>query len=378
MKTDGKLNILHLTTHLNIGGISTYILMLGKAMAKKGHRVSVLSSGGEFEKDLGEYKIQSHCFPIRTKSEIHPKLWWALPGILKLVRKEKFDVIHAHTRVTQVLAQVVSKISRVPYVSTSHGFFTPNWGRKLFPCWGDRVIAISPLVAEALEKTHHVEKSRIAVVMNAVDREGLEHRLSEKNKAFIRERYGIPKDAVVVGSISRLVEDKGHKHLIRAFQKICKDLPNLFLLIAGDGREKKNLEERIWRYGLSLRVKIVPASRDVAGLLSILDVFVHPATTREGFGLSIAEAMIAKIPVIVTDIPAVNTIIRDRVNGLVVPPEDPEALAQAISYLIQNHGESRSIAVRGYETATELCRLERQVEETEQVYQKAIEGWEKL
>ena len=282
-------------------------------------------------------------------------------------------MIHAHTRVTQVLAQMVSNICHVPYVSTSHGFYRPNFGRKIFPCWGDEVIAVSSLVAGELENVHHVRKDKINVVANAVDREELEYRLSEKNRDFIRERYKIPKEAVVVGSISRLVEDKGHAFLIKAVRKACKDFPNIFLLIAGDGREKKNLEDRVWRYGLSLRVKIIPGSMDVTSLLSIMDIFAHPATYREGFGLSVAEAMTAKIPVIVTDIPAINTIIQDRVNGLVVPPEDPEALAQAIGFLIKNPGQARSIAVRGYEMTKEICRLERMAEETEQIYRKAIE-----
>ena len=88
MKKNGPLNVLHLTTHLNIGGISTYVSLLGKAMTKKGHHVAVLSSGGDLEKDLREQKVHSYNFPIRTKSEIHPKLYWALPGSLSLyVRK---------------------------------------------------------------------------------------------------------------------------------------------------------------------------------------------------------------------------------------------------------------------------------------------------
>ena len=77
-------------------------------------------------------------------------------------------------------------------------------------------------------------------------------------------------------------------------------------------------------------MRIVPNLDDISSALAVTDIFVHPATFREGFGLSIAEAMIAKIPVIVTDIPAVNSMFQNGVNGLVVPPKDPEAIAKAI------------------------------------------------
>ena len=211
-----------------------------------------------------------------------------------------------------------------------------------------------------------------------MDRGELERRLSEKNRDSIREGSGIPKEAVVVGSVSRLVEDKGHAFLIEAVRKLCLDFPDIFLLMAGDGREKKDLEAMVWRYGLSLHVKIIPGTRDVASLLSIMDIFAHPATYREGFGLSVAEAMIAKIPVIVTDIPAINTIIQDRVNGLVVPPKNADALAGAIGFLIKNPDESRILASRGYEMAKDICRLDRMADQTEQVYRKAIGSWKKV
>jgi glycosyltransferase involved in cell wall biosynthesis len=332
----------------------------------------VLSSGGELEASFLDRHIVCYRFPIRTKNEIHPKLFLALPGILALVRKEKFDVLHAHTRVTQVLAAMVSKITGIPYVGTAHGFFKPNGARRLFPCWGDAVIAVSPLVAAELEKVHHVEKNKIYLVTNAVDQEDIRARLLKVRRDLVRRTYGIPDTAVVVGSIARLVEDKGHAFLVEAVRRIRRDFPDIYLLIVGDGRQKKSLEGLIRRDAISSYVKIVPGSNNITELLAVMDIFAHPATFREGFGLSMAEAMIAKKPVIVTDIPAVNSIIENNVTGLVVPAKDSEALAKAILFLARNSEEARLIAARGYEMTSKLCRLERMAEETEAVYRRVL------
>ena len=106
-----SLKVLHLTTHLNTGGITSYVRLVGTRMVQNGHRIAVASSGGDREEELKSKGLQCFCFNIRAKSELHPKLYWALPKIVSLVKKEKFDLIHAHTRVTQVLAALISKFT---------------------------------------------------------------------------------------------------------------------------------------------------------------------------------------------------------------------------------------------------------------------------
>ncbi|MEI8344952.1 MAG: glycosyltransferase, partial [Candidatus Omnitrophota bacterium] len=209
MQSPASVKILHLTTHLNIGGITRYIEMVGNRFIRMGYNVSVLSSGGQVESLLEQKGIRCHRLGIRTKSELSPKLWWNLPAAVRLVKNEKFNLIHAHTRVAQVFASVISQVTGIPVVSTAHGFYRPKLGRRLFPMWGCRVIAISPLVAEELHSKHRVSKSRIRLIENAVDIEELETLLLEADPARIRTELGIEADAYVICCISRLVKDKG-------------------------------------------------------------------------------------------------------------------------------------------------------------------------
>ena len=370
------LNVLHLTTHINLGGITSYISTLSKALARKGHHSSIVSAGGNASVLLTRSGVCCYDFPIRTKSELNPKIWWTLPQIVSLVKEERFDLMHAHTRVTQVLAYFISKWTSVPYLSTAHGFYTPRIGRRIFPAWGARVIAISSLVAEELERAHRVPAAKIRLVHNALDLEPFEKRLGQQDRQWMKQRYGIPQDAFVVGSVSRLVRDKGHEYLVEAVQALLASHPKVFLLIVGDGREKENLEGLMQR-SINGRSRLVPGVQDTTAVLAMMDVFVHPATRREGFGLSIAEAMVAKIPVIATDIPAINTLLENGENGLVVEPKSASALAGAIEGLMRDPEQAKKIARKGYETAVSLCRPERMADEVEQVYEEVLNGWKK-
>ncbi len=364
------MNILHLTTHVNLGGITSYIGTLSKAMAKSGHQSSVVSSGGSATVHLTRSGVSCYEYSIRTKSELNPKLYWALPQIARLVKEEHYDILHAHSRVTQVLAYFVSKLTGVPYVSTAHGFYTPRIGRRLFPAWGERVVAISTLVSEELSNAHRVKHERIRMIHNAVDLDVFLKRFGQQDRAFLRNRYGIPKDAIVLGTLSRLVRDKGHEFLLKAAKKLLPEFPNLYILMVGDGREKENLERLIRAWGP--HAKIIPGVQDTTAVFSVMDIFVHPATYREGFGLSIAEAMIAGLPVVATDIPAINTLLSDGLNGRVVKPKDADALASAIRDLIKDPAKARSLAEKGRETALSICQPERMAREIEQVYLEVL------
>jgi len=322
------------------------------------------------EKDFKAKGIDCFNFSIRTKNEFHPKLFFALFPIARLVKKEKFDVLHAHTRVTQVSAFFISKITGVPFVSTAHGFYKTRFSRKIFGCWGKRVAAISPLVAESLRTDHGVDPKKIRMIQNAVDSDQLKKRLLEKNTRALREKYGIPEKSVVIGSIGRLVKDKGHKFLVEAAAGLKKENFNIFLLILGDGREKERLLNGIETRGLQDRARIIPAEKDMTEVLSVIDIFVHPATHREGFGLSIAEAMIAKKPVIATDIPAINTLIRNNETGFMVEPSNAEALKAAIRFLIQNPETAKTVAEKGCRMVTELCSMDRMANELEALYKE--------
>ncbi len=369
------MKILNLTTHLKAGGISAYLAIVGSEMVRRGHSVMVASSGGEFKPRLESKGVRCIDFPIRTKNAFHPKLWLTIPKICGLAKEEKVDILHAHSRVTQVLGSWVSRFTGVPLVTTAHGFFKRNFGRRVFGAWGCRTIAISPLVAEELEKTHKLKRAQIRIVSNAIDFDEFEERLAQKDPVLLKKEMGIPEKSKVLSCISRLVRDKGQEYLIEALAKLKKKYPDIFLVLVGNGRERKNLEALMKKLSLEKNLSLLPTELDITRILAVSDVFVHPATYREGFGLAILEAMAAMVPVVATNIWALNTIIRDHVNGFLVEPKKSDEIVKAVDFIFENPMLAEKVARNGYEIAKDLYSIDRLASELETVYSEVL--WKK-
>lgn len=367
------MRILHVTTHLEIGGITSYLGVLAPRLVRRGHEVCILSSGGSAVRELESRSI--YCVSdrtLRSKNEFHPKLLGAVCGAVRLIRQRRIDVLHAHTRTAQAVAIWAGRLTGTPVVTTAHGFFRPRLSRRLFDLWGERVIAISPMVAQELERSHGVRPERIRTVANAVESDDLQLCAASLDRKAERRRYGLPEDALIVGSVSRLVADKGHRYLLDAVASLLPRHPKLYAVIFGQGREYEALERRCAAPDLAGRARIVAAGGNVPSFLSVIDIFVHPATYREGFGLSIAEAMAAERPVIATNIWAVNTLVHDGVDALLAQPADAASLAGKIELLLERPELMRRLSKAGGALVRRLCSPERMAEQTEAVYQEVL------
>ncbi len=368
------MRILHLATHLNRGGISQYILSVSTALLQKGHEVFVASSGGEMEKEFRDQGIQVANFPIRTKSELSPKIYLALPKFLQWIKKERIDLIHAHTRVTQVMASWTEWLAGKPVVTTAHGFYHRRLGRRLLPAWGKRVIAISNPVARHLLEGFHVPPERVRVIYNGIDFENLYGQFQKHDPSAVRKEYGIPEEVPVVGIIARLVEDKGHEYLFRAVKKLEEEFPALHLLVVGEGRHRRPLENLARELGLASRIYFTGNLRDISKPLAAMNIFALPAVWREGFGLSTVEAMACGKPIIATNIWALNTLIQNEVNGILVNPKDAEDLARAIRHVLKDKAFRERIGRAGQQTVEERFTLERMVYELESLYAEVFQN----
>ena len=127
------MNILFLTTHLNAGGITSYLLTLTKGFSEKGHGVYIVSSGGNQQNDFVALGARCVVLNIKAKSELDLRIYFALGFLKKYIRDNHIDVLHGHTRITQVMARILRNLTGVPYVTTCHGFFKPRFFRKIFP-----------------------------------------------------------------------------------------------------------------------------------------------------------------------------------------------------------------------------------------------------
>jgi len=363
------MNILFLVNHLNVGGITSYILTLGKGLKAKGHRVIIASGGGTMMERVLELGLDCFIVPLDTKSELSPKIFKSFFILRKLIKEENIDIIHSHSRTTQVLAALLSRRGKPARVFTCHGFFKPRLFRRLFPLWGDKIIAISHQVDEHLVRDFEVAGEDIEVVHNGVDI-GRFGNIEAQFKNQERRRLGLA-DAPVVGIVARLSDVKGHVYLLSAMKSVLDKIPAAQLLIVGEGKMKDELARRASELGIDKSVYFVARSEDTRKALAVMDVFVMPSL-QEGLGLALMEAMAAGLAVVGSDIGGIKALIKDRESGLLVSPADTDGLAKAILDLLQDEEKRKRYGLEAAKFIAANFSQEKMVDGTERIYSECL------
>lgn len=368
------MRILLLTTHLNIGGISTYTVSLARALKSKGHEIFVASSGGMLAPELAQSGISHININIRTKSELSPKVFRAVFEISKIVRKLNIDIVHSQTRIAQVTGFFVSKLCGVPMVTTCHGFFHKNIGRLILPSWGEKVIAISDAVKKNLIDYFGVDKDRVSLIYNGVDVKKFLKDFTEEEKDRLKDKFGIKRGCSVIGMIARFTPDKGHDVLVHALDKILKEKPDVQLMFVGDGDKKQDVVDLSQRLNLSDNVVFVKPQINTVSALAVMDVFMFTPKRREGLGLVLLEALASGKPVVATDVGGVSSVIQNNVNGFLVEPSNPALLAGPVLRLLKDKALYAGMAQAGREIVVKKFSINGMADKTEELYRKVIKG----
>ncbi len=357
------MNILILTTHLNIGGIPKYVINLVKGLSLR-HNVFVASSGGEWESVLDRLDCKLIRISLKTKFLFSLEVFKAFFIIRKFLKYNRIDVIHANTRVSQMVAFLIWKSLGIPYVSTFHGYYRFNSGRKLIKLEGIQTIAISGAVKRHLVSDLKIPLEKINCVYNGVDFDGLK---------FIPDngclKYGLVSNPVI-GIVARLSKEKNHKLLIESFSLLINDFPSAVLAIIGKGRMEDELKMLADTKGLRRKVVFI---KDVSSedILPCLDVFVLPSL-EEGFGFSVVEAQYAGVPVVVSGKGGLPEIVKDKETGLVLEKNSPFALCSALKQILSNQELRGRITAKAKKEAEDKFSIKLMAENTEQVYKKAV------
>ena len=363
------MNILFIANHLNVGGITSYLFTLAGGLKQKGHQVYLVSGGGELEDKFTQAGITLFKLPLKTKSELSPKIFFSFWKLKKIAREFKIDIIHTHSRTTQVLGYFLGRCLVKPHIFTCHGFFRPKFFRRIFGCWGKKVIAISEQVKEHLMADFKLAENKISVIHNGIDAKNFGDFSARDN---MRAQLGVSAD-FLVGIIARLSDVKGHTYLIRAMPEVIKNFPNTKLLIIGEGKTKGALLKETRNLGLENSIIFIPEAKNTKDVLAAMDIFVMPSL-QEGLGLALMEAMAQGVAVVGSAVGGIKTLIQDKENGLLVAPADAAALAQAIIALFKDSRLRRTLGSRAREFIIANFSKEEMADKTEMVYQQSLAG----
>ncbi len=361
------MKVLQLTTDMNIGGITSYIFELSKALKGKGVDTVVASAGGDIEASLIEAGIPHEKLDIKTKFEFSPKVFLAAFAIKRIVQKEGVDIIHAHTRVSQVAGIIASRMTGVPMVTTCHGYFKKRL-RAVIDTWGDKVIAISAAVYEHLKKDLGVKDERIELVYSGVDIDKFSKEFSESDIAKTKKYLGLT-GKIVVGTIGRLSPVKGQKFFIKAMVEVLKRSPNAAGLVVGNGPEGPSIKSLAMALGIDDRISFLDSVSDTREVLSAIDIFVFPSV-KEGLGIALLEALAAARPCIASRIGGIEDIIKDRENGILVDVGDSDAITAAALELLSDENLRLNLGQSGRRLVQSRFTLDRMADDMVRVYKK--------
>ena len=328
----------------------------------------VASSGGRYVDKLKESGSEHLDAAIQTKQFFHPKLWFEAKKISAFCLNQKIQVIHAHNRSTQIVAAYVKLMTGIPFITTCHGFYKNNLGRRFFPAWGEKVVAISEGVRQDLIHSFGLNENRVITVNNAID---VKKWSEEVSKPISKSSLGFSDDDLLILFVARMVPAKGPLELLKAFREIHETSPHVKLILVGEGPLLHTLQDYITEHQLEESAYIKGQVSDTHQYYAIADLFAHPATWREAFGLSLIEAMASKLPIIMTKQWALYELLKDKNIGCFVE-NDHKSLVHSLETLVESGDLRTQYGQSGFDCALQFFHKERMAREVQSIYQNTL------
>ncbi|MFA6216862.1 MAG: GT4 family glycosyltransferase PelF [Candidatus Omnitrophota bacterium] len=359
------MNILQILPELRVGGVETGTLDLAKYAVKLGHKVVVVSNGGELVKDLEAAGAIHYSLPVHRKSIF--AMVKMVPKLIEIIEKEKIDIVHARSRVPAWVAYFACRKTRKVFVTTCHGYYKKHLLSYVMG-WAKRVIVPSNVIGRHMIDDFGVPHARIRLIPRSVDLEKFKYTPldKKKNKEFN------------VGIIGRITPLKGHLYFIKAMARVMRSVPHLKIWIVGDApvskaAYKEQLQVLVKRMGLWNSTEFLGTQKNIPEILKHLDLVVLSTTTHEAFGRVVIEAQACGVPVVATSVGGVVDIIDDNKTGLLVPPADPIHMAEAVIKIHDDKELACRLSEAAYQKVQEQYDVKRMVEDTLGVYKEALE-----
>jgi glycosyltransferase involved in cell wall biosynthesis len=351
------MRVLHVIDKLSMDGInpSSCTVLFGAWYAHQqgpDFEMAVLSlapdkRAGGYLRDRGIEVLYSPC----------PKFSFGnISYIAKLVRERSVDIVHLHGYGAAHFGRVAAK--RVGALSVVHEHavlkIKPHHFLvdRLLRNKTDLAIAVSEAVRQFMIRGRSVPSSRLRVIGNGVDLERFQQKTAD-SRSRARDLIGVGDQTPVVGTVTRLREEKGNADLIKAFRKIRDRIEDARLVVVGDGELRESLNRLADDLNLKDAIIWMGYRSDIERLMPAFDVQAVPSLS-EGYGLVLVEAMAVGNPVVATQVGGMRELGRDGVDVLFVPPGDPEELSKACLQLLENRGLAATLASNGCSASKDM------------------------
>lgn len=351
------LTILHSESSLGWGGQENRTLHECIGLKRLGARVIVFCKPDSRLRERAEAAgIEVRTHPMRSNRDLS-----ALRFVMGLIKSESVDVICTHSGDDSFICAIAGRLSgRRPAIVRTRHLALPITSKVTYSRFPHRVVTVSEYVRDYLVEEKGLRPERVVSVPTGVDLERFD---PESTPDTLRAELGVSPETLMVGTVAILRRKKGHHVLLDAIPRVLEECPDTLFVFAGDGPQKKNIEDRMAELGIGRSVRLLGLRKDIPSVLKGVDLIALP-TLQEALGTSILEASAMRKPVVSTCVGGVPEVVRHGTTGLLVEPEDAAGLAEAIIKLLKDKGlrermgaEGRKMVEAGYSTERMVERM---------------------
>jgi glycosyltransferase involved in cell wall biosynthesis len=371
--------VLHVRPRLGVGGATEYLIRLAESQAAAGHRVTVASGGGDWNRRVRAFATTYDDLPLvprvgpgRSLPNL-PALVMAGLRLARIVRFEQVAIINTHHRFAALAGRVAARLTRVPLVST---LAEVPWHQQRLTrlAIGTLAVTMSDMMRRFVIETCGIPAARVFLVPFGID---VPPALSAARRTQLRDELRLDGAAPLIGCVARLVSRKGHIYLLRAMPEVLRAHPQTQLVLVGDGDERASLEQAAHELGVAHRVVFTGARSDAVSIMAMCDFTVLPSLEEE-FGIAITESFACRRTVVATSVGGIPEHVFPMENGLLVPSGDSAALAAQLIRLLADPALARRLGEGGFRTVEQHYTRQRLLERTDAVYRAALHAQQEV
>jgi len=371
-----KLRIMEMIDRPSLGGGQTALLLLAENLDRSRFEV-VISSGGDGPLAEEARKKAIAYIPVSMGKRLRLR---PIVEIAAALRKNEIDILHTHGGIAGLYGRSAARRARTPaVVHTLHGIHYLHYRNPVLRWFyvllerrysrsTDRLILVCQSDFRHARKHRLAAEKKMAVILNGTDfRLDADPGITSR----LRNELGWPTGRTIVGTVARLHRQKGVVDLLRAAPQILGAHPEARIAVVGDGPEGRRLRREARRLNLEGRFLFLGERKDAAAVLSLFDVFVLPSLW-EGLPFVLVEAAALGKPIVATAVDGVPEMLEDGQTGLLVPPNNPPALAHAVIRLMRDKAEARRIGEAARRLVPPRFPLRRMIDQTQNLYLDVI------
>jgi glycosyltransferase involved in cell wall biosynthesis len=372
-KPGERIKLLIMVTNFKIGGTERQFTNLAMTIdsSRFDLHLGCLQNYGELLAEIETLNIPRPEFHIA--SLYGPKTLWQTLRLARYIRRHSIQVVHSYGFYANVFSVPAARLAGTPFVVASirdTGDILTALQRRVQRtiCWFAHCVLVN---AEAIRQVLIEEgynPRKIVVIRNGIVMSRFE---KQQKGSALRQGLGLSPSHRIVLVSSRLNQMKGIEYFLDAAAVVARTFPDVRFLVVGDGAHRKELEERCRRLGLEQKTMFTGFRTDVPELLAETTLSVLPSLS-EGLSNSLLESMASGVAVIAATVGGNPEIIEDGVSGLLVPPRDAEALAEAMIKLLADPDLRARYGRAGKRRVSEVFSMGRSVGDTERLYERLL------